>query len=105
MIEAPAQPPVLADGLFMHYEREPTPIEFETQIRVPNINCERCTVQVIQWMAEHAYNNPGGLQLPSLRAREDHGERLAAARRGVAGAAERDGPVDRARRPAIAPPA
>ena len=21
--------------------------------------CDRCTVQVIQWMAEHAYNNPG----------------------------------------------
>ena len=59
LIEAPSQPPVLADGLFMHYTREPTPIEFETEIRIPNINCERCTLQVIQWMAEHAYNNPG----------------------------------------------
>ena len=59
MTEAPPQPPVLADGLFMHYEREPTPIEVETEIRVPNIDCDRCTVQVIQWMAEHAYNNPG----------------------------------------------
>ena len=59
VIEAPAQAPVLADGLFMHYTREPTPIEFEAEIPVPNINCERCTVQIIQWMAEHAYNNPG----------------------------------------------
>lgn len=59
LIEVPPQPPVLADGLFMHYTREPTPIEFETEVRVPNIDCERCTLQVIQWMAEHAYNNPG----------------------------------------------
>ena len=59
MIEVPPQPPVLADGLFMHYTREPTPIEFETEVRVPNVNCDRCTLQVIQWMAEHAYNNPG----------------------------------------------
>ena len=60
MIEVPAQPPLLADGLFIHHTREETPIEFETEIRIPNINCDKCTMQVIQWMAEHAYNNPGG---------------------------------------------
>ena len=59
MVEVPPQPPLLADGLFIHHEREPTPIEFETEIRVPNINCDKCWLQVIQWMAEHAYNNPG----------------------------------------------
>ena len=59
MVEMPAQPPLLADGLFPHYTREPTPIDFETEVRLPNINCDRCTLQVIQWMAEHAYNNPG----------------------------------------------
>ena len=54
-----APTPLHADGLFMHHEREPTPIECEVEIRVPNINCDRCWLQVIQWMAEHAYNNPG----------------------------------------------
>ena len=45
MVEVPAQPPLLADGLFIHHEREPTPIEFETEIRVPNIDCDRCWLQ------------------------------------------------------------
>ncbi len=66
MIEGPPQIPVLADGLFQHYTR-PTegrgrslPEPWETDIQLPNINCEKCTLQVIQWMAEHAYMNPGG---------------------------------------------
>ncbi len=33
---------------------------YETQVRIPNINCDKCILQVIQWMAEHAFNNPGG---------------------------------------------
>ena len=64
MVEMPTQIPVLADGLFPHYTR-PTggrslPEPCETDIQLPNINCEKCTLQVIQWMAEHAYMNPGG---------------------------------------------
>jgi hypothetical protein len=52
-------PPVLADGLFVHTER-PAPDSFhEADIRLPNINCERCTLQIIQWMAEHALNRDG----------------------------------------------
>jgi hypothetical protein len=63
MVEMPAQIPVLADGLFPHYT-PPTrgrslPEPWETDIQLPNINCEKCTLQVIQWMAEHAYMNPG----------------------------------------------
>ena len=50
--------PVLADGLFAHTARSETP--FETDIQLPNINCKKCTLQVVQWMAEHAFNNPGG---------------------------------------------
>jgi hypothetical protein len=52
---------VLADGLFVHSER-PTgqAPPFETDVTLPNINCKKCTLQVVQWMAEHAYNNPGG---------------------------------------------
>ena len=60
-IQDPAMPPVLADGLFVHDTRPAEmPVTWETDIQLPNVNCERCIVQVIQWMAEHAFNNPGG---------------------------------------------
>ena len=56
-IQNPAQMPVLADGLFAHTARVTDP--FETDVTLPNISCKRCTLQVIQFMAEHAVNNPG----------------------------------------------
>ena len=59
-IQDPAEPPVLADGLFVHNERPDEIQTYETDIRIPNINCDKCILQVIQWMADHAYNNPGG---------------------------------------------
>ena len=53
------KPPVLADGLFVHTER-PAPGSFhEADIRLPNINCDKCTLQIIQWMGEHALNADG----------------------------------------------
>ena len=33
---------------------------WETDLRLPNINCPKCTLQVIQFMADHPYNQPGG---------------------------------------------
>jgi hypothetical protein len=33
---------------------------FEADIQLPNITCAKCTLQVLQFMAEHAYNQPGG---------------------------------------------
>ena len=61
VIQDPPQPPVLADGLFVHSTRPTTsPLIWETDIELPNINCDRCWLQVIQFMAEHAFNNPGG---------------------------------------------
>lgn len=58
-IDPNPRPPVLADGLFVHTER-PAPGSFhETDIRLPNINCERCTLQIIQWMGEHRLNEDG----------------------------------------------
>jgi hypothetical protein len=33
---------------------------WETDIRISNIICEKCTLQIIQWMAEHTYNKAGG---------------------------------------------
>jgi len=60
-IQNPPQIPVLADGLFVHSTRPSGPMEpFETDIVIPNISCKKCTLQVVQFMAEHAFNNPGG---------------------------------------------
>jgi hypothetical protein len=61
VIQNPPQTPVLADGLFDRNTRPATPIDFlETDVQLPNINCKKCTLQVVQFMAEHAFNNPGG---------------------------------------------
>jgi hypothetical protein len=60
-IQNPIQIPVLADGLFVHAERPAGPMPpFETDVQLPNISCRKCTLQVVQFMAEHAFNNPGG---------------------------------------------
>jgi hypothetical protein len=53
----PPTPPVLADGLFPHTTR-PTG-EWETEVDIPNINCAKCTLQVIQFMANHGLNKEG----------------------------------------------
>jgi hypothetical protein len=68
VIQSPPQIPVIADGLFQHYTRPPrpeagataAPVIFEADIQLPNITCAKCTLQVLQFMAEHAYNQPGG---------------------------------------------
>jgi hypothetical protein len=58
VIQNPPQVPVLADGLFVHTSR---PAEaFETDIQLPNITCEKCTLQIVQFMAEHGLNKDGG---------------------------------------------
>jgi hypothetical protein len=60
-IQTPPQMPVLADGLFVHAERPTGQMPpFETDVQLPNINCKRCTLQIVQFMAEHGFNNPGG---------------------------------------------
>ena len=56
-VMSPVQMPVLADGLFMHHEKSAA--AFETDLTLPNINCKRCTLQVIQFMEAHGANNPG----------------------------------------------
>jgi hypothetical protein len=57
VIQNPVRPPVLADGLWAHTTRPTAP--FETDIDIPNINCEKCTLQIIQFMAEHGLNRDG----------------------------------------------
>ena len=50
--------PVLADGLFPHTVRMNDP--WETDIDIPNINCPKCTLQIVEFMAEHGLNKDGG---------------------------------------------
>ena len=60
-IQNPPQAPVIADGLFVHQTRPTGTVDpFETDVQLPNINCKTCTLQVVQFMEEHGFNNPGG---------------------------------------------
>jgi hypothetical protein len=61
VIQNPPQIPVLADGLFARNTRPTGPMDLlEADVQLPNINCRKCTLQIVQFMAEHAFNNPGG---------------------------------------------
>jgi len=44
--------PVLADNLFPHTSGS----MFSGEITLPNVNCDKCTLQVIEFMAKHASN-------------------------------------------------
>ena len=57
------QVPVLADGLFVHHARPAAGTQLppnETDVQLPNINCEKCTLQIVQFMEDHGYNKDGG---------------------------------------------
>jgi hypothetical protein len=56
-IQNPVRPPILADGLFAHTTRGEE--VFETDVDIPNINCAKCTLQIIEFMAEHGLNADG----------------------------------------------
>ncbi len=58
-IQSPAVFPVLADGIFEHDQpfTEPQTI----QLKLPdNVTCDKCTLQVLEFMGQHPLNNPGG---------------------------------------------
>ena len=57
-IANPPKIPVLADGLFAHTMKSADP--FETDVQIPNISCPKCTLQIVEFMAEHGYNKDGG---------------------------------------------
>jgi hypothetical protein len=57
-VEANPKPPILVDGIWDHHTRQPGQ-EFETEVKLPNINCEHCSLQVIQFMEEHGVNPDG----------------------------------------------
>ena len=49
-----------AGGRAVRHTERPAPGSFhETDIRLPNINCEKCTLQILFWMGEHALNRDG----------------------------------------------
>lgn len=50
--------PTLVDGLWDHHTRVPGQ-EFETDVKIPNINCAHCSLQVIQFMEMHPINPDG----------------------------------------------
>jgi len=52
------KPPVLVDGLWDHHTKVANQ-EFETDVKLPNINCDHCSLQVIQFMEEHGINPDG----------------------------------------------
>jgi hypothetical protein len=57
-VEANPKPPILVDGIWDHHTRVPGQ-EFETDVKLPNINCDHCSLQVIQFMEEHGINKDG----------------------------------------------
>ena len=59
-IQIPAKIPVLADGLFVHATRPTGAMEpWEADVQLPNINCRKCTLQVVQFMADHRLQQSG----------------------------------------------
>ena len=52
------KPPVLVDGIFDHHRRVAGQ-EFDTYVKIPNINCDHCSLQIIQFMEEHPINPDG----------------------------------------------
>ena len=56
---ADAKAPIIADGLFVHTTPPKPGEEFTTSVRLPNINCDKCIIQVAEFMAEHPRNADG----------------------------------------------
>ena len=58
-IESAPQMPVLVDGLWLHHAPPEKGSFYETDVKLPNINCDKCTVQIIQFMEQHGLNKDG----------------------------------------------
>lgn len=57
-IQNPVRIPVLADGVFLH--SAPPTGDWQTTLTLPNLNCDKCTLQIIEFMGEHGSNVGGG---------------------------------------------
>jgi len=51
-IQDPPKFPILADGLFAHTDASSGGM-WQGEVMLPNIDCAKCTLQVIEFMAEH----------------------------------------------------
>jgi hypothetical protein len=51
--------PVLADGVLAHTRPFSGPQTVQVTLP-PDVTCEHCTLQVVEFMSEHGLNNPGG---------------------------------------------
>lgn len=51
--------PVLADGVLEHSSQFGEPQSFDVTLP-DDVNCEACTLQIIQFMSAHGLNDPGG---------------------------------------------
>jgi hypothetical protein len=51
--------PVLMDGVFVH-TTTPRNTEWKVDVTLPNLTCEKCTLQVTEFMAQHGANPGGG---------------------------------------------
>ncbi len=59
-IDANPQPPVLADGLFVHTSSF-NGMQQTAQVQLPaGMTCTNCVLQVVEFMSDHGLNNPGG---------------------------------------------
>jgi len=58
-IQNPPAFPVLADGVFLHDKPFDGPQSIDVTLPA-DVNCDNCTLQVIQFMSNHGLNNPGG---------------------------------------------
>jgi len=57
-IQDPPKFPILVDGMFAHTDASSIKT-WQGEVMLPNIDCAKCTLQVIEFMAEHG-PNPGG---------------------------------------------
>jgi len=59
-IQMPAVFPVLADGLFPHAQLGAGGPQYAGDVMLPNVSCDHCTLQVIEFMTPHGFNTGGG---------------------------------------------
>ncbi len=53
-VQNPAIAPVILDNLFPHTTQSPTGL-YEQEITIPDLACDNCTLQLIQFMQGHGY--------------------------------------------------
>jgi hypothetical protein len=60
VVDATPSLPLLADGMLLHTAAF-SPATQSFQVKLPDsVTCTKCTLQVVQFMRDHALNNPGG---------------------------------------------